>query len=82
MKKEDYSQLTIEELTKKEKTAKTATVMLAVVIVLQFLVGLFLTFKQGFNVFTILPVTFLPILIVNYSIIKKIREEINSRDKN
>ena len=81
MKKEDYSQLTIEELTKKEKTAKTATIALAVVIVLQFLVGLFLTFKQGFNVFTILPVTFLPILIVNYMTIKKIREEINSRSK-
>lgn len=79
MKKEDYSQLTTEELIKKEKTAKTATIMLAVVIGLQFLVGLFLTYKQGFSVFTILPITFLPILIVNYSTIKKIREEINSR---
>jgi hypothetical protein len=81
MKKEDYSQLSIEELTKKEKTAKMATIALAAIIVLQFLVGLFLTFKQGFNVFTILPITFLPILIVNYMTIKKIREEINSRSK-
>lgn len=81
MKKEDYSQLTIEELTKKEKTAKVATAILAAVIVLQFLVGLFLTFNQGFSIFTILPITFLPILIVNNSMIKKIREEINSRSK-
>lgn len=81
MKKEDYSKFTIEELTKKEKTAKTATIALAVIIVLQFLIGLYLTFKQGFGVFTILPITFLPILIVNYLMIKKIREEINSRSK-
>lgn len=81
MKKEDYSQLTIEELAKKEKTAKTATIALAVIILLQFLIGLYLTFKQGFGVFTILPITFLPILILNYSMIKKIREEINSRSK-
>ncbi len=79
MKKEDYSQLSMEELTKREKTAKTATIVLGVILALQFLIGLFLTFKQGFSVFTILPITFLPILIINLSTIKKIREEINSR---
>lgn len=79
MKKEDYSQLSIEELTKREKTAKTATIVLGVILALQFLIGIVLTFKQGFSVFTILPVTFFPILIINLSTIKKIREEINSR---
>jgi hypothetical protein len=80
MKKEDYSQYSIEELTKKEKTAKVATITLGVVVFLQFLVGLFLTYKQGFSIFIVLPFTFLPILIVNISTMKKIRAEIDSRN--
>lgn len=81
MKKEDYSQYTIEDLIKKEKTAKVATTVLGFVIFLQFLVGVFLTFQQGFSIFIVLPFTFLPILIVNISTIKKIRAEIDTRNK-
>ena len=81
MKKEDYSQYSIEDLTKKEKTAKVATIMLGFVIFLQFLVGVFLTYQQGFSIFIVLPFTFLPILIVNISTMKKIRAEIDSRKK-
>ncbi len=81
MKKEDYSQYSIEDLTKREKTARVATIALGALIVMQFFPCLYLTYKQGFNVFTVMPFTFLPILIVNISTMKKIRAEIDSRNK-
>lgn len=81
MKKEDYSQYSTEQLLKREKTAKIATGALFGVILVQLAAGIYLTVQKGFGVFTILPVCFLPILIINYSSIKKIRDEINSREK-
>lgn len=81
MKKEDYSQYSVEELTKREKTAKVATIALGAIIVMQFFPCLYLTYKQGFNVFTVMPFTFLPILFINFSTMKKIRDEIDSRNK-
>ena len=82
MKKEiDLSTLTIEELEKRAKTTKTASVMLAVVIAIQFGIGVFLTFSKGFNVFTVIPLAFLPMLMVNFSNIKKIKEEIAKRNR-
>lgn len=81
MKKEDYSQYSIEDLTKREKTAKVVTIVLGCLIVMQFFPCLYLTYKQGFNVFTVLPFTFLPLLMVNILTLKKIKAEINSRNK-
>ncbi|MBL7886229.1 MAG: hypothetical protein JNJ52_05745 [Flavobacterium sp.] len=81
MKKEDYSKYSIEDLIKKEKTAKVATIALGALIVMQFFPCLYLTYKQGFNVFTVLPFTFLPLLMVNILTLKKIKAEMNSRNK-
>ena len=81
MKETDLSKLTREELLKQEKTAKTVSAFLFGTIFIQFAAGVFLTFKQGFNVFTILPVAFIPILIVSKTNLKKIRAEIDLRGK-
>lgn len=81
MKNVDYTQLSVEELTKRHKTTKMASIMLGVIIVLQFLTGIFLSIKQGFSVFTIIPICFMPILIINISSLKKIKEELKSREK-
>lgn len=75
----DLSTLTIEELQKRAKTTKAATGALAGILLVQLIVGIYLTFKQGFNVFIVLPVAFLPLIIVNYTNIKKIKEEIAKR---
>lgn len=80
MKKEDYSQQSLDELIKREKTARIATITLGVLVFFQLVVGLFLTFKNGFGVFTILPITFLPILMINVASLKKIKAEIKSRN--
>jgi hypothetical protein len=83
MKKENYnnlSALSLEELNKKAKTAKTVTGLLGGLLFIQFAVGIYLTTQQGFNVFMIVPMAFLPILIVNFTNIKKINDEIARRN--
>lgn len=80
MKKQpELSELSLEELEKRAKMTKFSNIMLCVAVVLQFLVGVFLTYKNGFNVFIILPVAFLPLIIVNFSNLKKVNEEIAKR---
>lgn len=80
MKKQpELSELTIEELEKKAKTSKTATGALAGILIVQLAAGIYLTIKQGFNVFIILPVAFLPLILANIASLKKLKEEIASR---
>ncbi len=81
MKETDLSTLTKEELLKREKTTKNTSALLVVILILQLAVGIFLTIKQGFSVFIILPIAFVPILIVNNTNLKKIRAEIDVRGK-
>jgi hypothetical protein len=72
----DITTLTIEELKKRAKTTQTVNGVLLGMLVIQFASGIYLTFKQGFNVFIVLPIAFLPLVILNYTNLKKIREEI------
>lgn len=81
MKETDLSTLTKEELLKREKTTKNTSALLVGILILQLAAGIFLTIKQGFSVFIILPVAFVPILIVNNTNLKKIRAEIDVRGK-
>jgi hypothetical protein len=80
MKKQpDLSELSIEELQKRAKMTKTATIMFGVILLLQFAIGVYLTLKNGFNIFIILPAAFLPLMIVNLNSLKNINEEIAKR---
>ncbi|MBC8111494.1 MAG: redox-active disulfide protein 2 [Verrucomicrobia bacterium] len=72
--------MSLEELKNKEKTQRSASGILAGMIIALFVVSIFLFTKQGFSVFTVLPITFLPILLANYSALKKIKEEIAARN--
>ncbi|WP_396194296.1 redox-active disulfide protein 2 [Flavobacterium sp.] len=81
MKKQpDLSQLSVEELNKRAKMTKTATIMFGVVLLLQFAIGVYLTLKNGFNVFIIIPVAFLPLMIINMSSLKSIKDELAKRE--
>ena len=77
----ELTSLTIEELNKKLKTTKFATGMLTGILIVQLIVGVYLSVKNGFSIFIIVPIAFLPILIINYQNIKKINEEIARREK-
>jgi len=76
---EKLSKMSLEELQKQEKSLKIATPILAVLLSVMFVSGIFLTSRQGFSAFSVLPVAFLPLLIVNATNLKKVKAEIASR---
>jgi hypothetical protein len=80
MKQVPLSELSQEELLKKAKTLKAASTVLGGMLVVLAAASLYLTYLQGFSVFSVLPVTFLPIFIVNVGNLKKIQAEIASRN--
>lgn len=77
----EFEKLDLEGLKKKEKALNVSLKVLIVMLILLVLAGIYLAFKQGFSVFTILPVAFLPILMTNIKNLKKIREMIKEREK-
>jgi hypothetical protein len=81
MQETDLTKVTKEELLKREKTAKVVSYLFIGVIIIQLATGIFLTIKQGFSIFMIVPIAFVPILMITISNLKKIRTEIDSRTK-
>ncbi|SHJ98616.1 hypothetical protein [Epilithonimonas mollis] len=81
MKKTDnLSELTNDELLKKLKTAKTVYILFFIIFVLLLIACLYLTAIKGFSVFTILPLSFIPLLIANIMSYGKVKEEARSRN--
>lgn len=82
MAKENFSELTTAELIKKKKTMTIATGVLAGMLTVLFIMATFLAIKQGATGFSLIAVAFglSPILFLNYSSIKKINEELKSRN--
>jgi hypothetical protein len=81
MKPIGLKELGLAELQKRQKTATAMSWLMGIIILIQLASGIYLTTQQGFNVFIILPLVFIPLLIVNIANIKKIKEEIGLRKK-
>lgn len=80
MKENKYSKMSLEELKAKEKTTKSAiSAFIGILMVLVFAV-VFLGIRQGFSAFSVLPMAFLPLVIVIISSLKKLQDEIKSRN--
>jgi hypothetical protein len=77
----EFAKLDLEGLKKKEKALNISLKVLIGMMIMMVLAGIYLFTKQGFSVFTILPVAFLPILMTNIKNVKKIREMIAEREK-
>lgn len=77
----EFAKLDLEGLKKKEKALNISLKVLIGMMIMMVLAGIYLFNKQGFSVFTILPVAFLPILMTNIKNVKKIREMIAEREK-
>lgn len=77
----DLASLSLEELNKQSKKTKTVAGPLAGILLVEFAIGLYLTIRQGFSIFLVVPFAFFPILIINYQNIKRINEEIARRKK-
>ena len=73
------NELSLEELKRKEKQAKITIAVFGGLVVLMLLAGMVLTIQKGFTVLSILPMTFLPILSILFSYLKKIQTEMDTR---
>jgi hypothetical protein len=71
----------IEELKKKEKSLIMTTGILAGIITVMIIVSIFSTIKKGIDFFTFLPMFFLPMLVLNYKNIKKIKSKIKLEEE-
>ena len=82
MAKENFSELTTEELIKKKKTTTMVTGILAGMLTVLLIMAVFLAIKQGATGISLIAVALglLPILFINYNGIKTINAELKSRN--
>ncbi|MET4081640.1 hypothetical protein ABIB40_001589 [Pedobacter sp. UYP30] len=74
------SQMSHEELLKYQQSIKSVTYIFAGVLLLLFCLNTYNTIKKGFTALSVLPIALLPILIINFSTLSKIKKELASRD--
>ena len=80
MKSKNYNEMSTEELVKTKSSMQVITYMLAAVLAILFVINIILFSMKGFQVSMIVPVALLPILLVNFSNLSKIKKEISSRN--
>ena len=79
MASQKFQEMTTEDLKKREKLTKMSTGMLIACCIIMLAAGIILSVKKGFNAITIVPVSFLPLIIVNANSLQGIRKELQSR---
>jgi hypothetical protein len=78
LKKENYAEMSIEELQKKRKTTQFLMGLLLGALLLSLVLNIFVN-KKGFLGIAAVPLCLSPILILNYKSVKAINEELKSR---
>ena len=81
MKSKNYNEMSTEELVKTKSSMQVITYMLAAVLAILFVVNIIQFSTKGFKVSLIVPIALLPILLVNFSNLNKVKKEISSRNK-
>jgi Ca2+/Na+ antiporter len=71
----------IDELKAKAKTLKTSLVFILVAMAIMLFSGIFFMIKKSSPVFTILPVAFLPLVLVLSKQLKAVQEELQRRNE-
>ncbi len=79
VKREDLKHVATAVLQKKHKLFRIAFVILVVLVLLMVSISFFNWKANGLNATAILPVFFLPMVIINYLSFKRIREELKTR---
>ena len=79
MAKENLSDIPTEELKKRVKQLKPAVIIIGVSVVLTAIVGIILTIKRGFSTLNLLPISFIPLVVIFSAKLREIDEEIKKR---
>ncbi|WP_027385083.1 hypothetical protein [Epilithonimonas caeni] len=76
----DITELTDEEILKNVKLTKSVLISFSVIFVLLLAICFYITVTKGFGVFSVLPLTFFPILVTNIIIHRKMADEAKKRN--
>ncbi|PDS26255.1 redox-active disulfide protein 2 [Flavobacterium branchiophilum] len=82
MKNQKLSERNTADLKKYEKSIKTITGILLGMLLVLFMLSLYITFTKGFTALLIIPITLMPIVILNFNTINEIKKELKSRIEN
>lgn len=80
MAQKKLTEFSTEELTQREKALKTSIAVMGGAIALMIAAGAYLTIRKGFGVFTVLPIVFISLFVINFKNLKDIRAELASRN--
>lgn len=75
------SEMTEDELQKRQKEMTVAVILIAITVIIMLISAIFVLIRKGFTVTAILPFAFLPLAIINFMSLKKIKAELASRKK-
>ena len=81
MAQKQLSEMTDEELKKNMRMMTIAVTVIIVSIIIMFISAVYSYLRKGFTVTAILPFAFMPIAIINFMNLKKIKAELDSRKK-
>lgn len=82
LKKDNFSDMTMEDLIKKKKSTSFATGLLAGVLIVAFINALFQAINKGFTPLLVIPFALLPILIMSYGQVRSVNKELKNRESN
>ncbi len=74
-----FSQMSVEKLQQQAKTTKLVTGILAGMLAVLLVMAILLSIKKGFSTLVVVPFALLPIVIINMTSLKKIKQELESR---
>ncbi len=82
MSKIDYSTFSLEELKKKAAAQKVVTWIFMGSIIVMLIAGIFITVKnKSFSAFSVMPIAFLPLMIINLNSLKEINKAIAEKER-
>ena len=74
------NEMSNKDLLKNEKMLKTITYMLIGALIALFVVGIIMIVKKGLNALLIIPITLIPVVLINFNSLKEIQKEIKTRN--
>ena len=77
--KKQLSEMSLDELKKEEKSTGMGVGLLIGAIIVMTATAVYSTVRGGFSMFTLLPVCFMPLALVIYDRLRKLKAEIRSR---
>ena len=80
--KDNFSNLTTEDLIKKKRSTTFSTGLLGGVLIALLVITILLTMNKGATALLAIPFALLPILIKSYNQVKSMDEELKNRNSN